>query len=142
MTKKTRVLTADDLAGLLEAAVKKIAKPHSQVRPDIEDLRKRQEKAILRHELAQEKQERVKKAIEREAPLEEQLAALGGEDVLSPLQLVKLKRQTPALPRSDGHDLAREVLGPAPSTREMERLADIRLKLQGTGVESNERGEI
>ena len=141
-TKKTRVLTADDLAGLLEAAVNKIAKPRSQARPNIEDLRKKQDAAILQRELAQEKRARVRKAIEREAPLEEQVAALGGEDALSPLQLVKLKRQTPALPRSDGHDLARQVLGPAPSTREMERLADIRLKLQGTGVESNERGEI
>ena len=97
--KRTRVLTADDLASLLEAAVRKIAKPHAPARPtrpDIESLRKRQDDAILHHELAQEKQDRVREAIKREAPLEEQLAALGGEDSISPLQLVKLKNKIPS----------------------------------------------
>ena len=80
-TKKTRVLTADDLALLLEAAVNKIAKPRSQsIRPNIEDLRKKQEKAILNRELAQEKQEKIKKAI----TLEDQLTALGGDDKITP----------------------------------------------------------
>ena len=78
---------------MLEAAVNKIAKPHAQARPNrpnIEDLRKRQDKAILYHELAQEKRDKVKKAIEREAPLEDQLAVIG-EDSISPLQLSSLK---------------------------------------------------
>ena len=109
--KKIRVLTADDLAGLLEAVVNKISKPHSQqARPDIEVFRKRQEKGTLCHKLAQERQEKVNKAIECEAPLEEKLAALGVEDSISPLQLVKLsKGQIPqeqlALPRSNGHNV-------------------------------------
>ena len=139
-TKKTRVLTADDLALLLEAAVNKIAKPRSQsIRPNIEDLRKKQEKAILNRELAQEKQEKIKKAI----TLEDQLTALGGDDKITPLQLVKLKNKAPQqeLRGRTDNDITRQVLGQSPSTREMERLADIRLKLQGS-ISSNDRGEI
>ena len=120
--KKTRVLTADDLASLLEAAVNKIAKSPKPTRSDLDKLKKRQNDAILHRELAQERRERVKKAVERKAPLEEQLAALGGEDAVSPLQLVKLKRQTPAWEqlapsRFYCHNLVPLVLGPSPSTQ-------------------------
>ena len=150
--KTTRVLTADDLAGLLEAAVSKIAaKPQSPnpTRPAISDLKKIQDDAILRRELALERREKVQRAVKRQAPLEEQIAALGSE--VTPLQLVKLQqRQTGAPsqqqlalpPSSDGQDLVRQVLGVNASTREMERFADIQMKLQGKGVTSNERGEI
>lgn len=138
-TKKTRVLTADDLAVLLETAVNKIAKPRSPIRPNIEDLRKKQEKAILNRELAQEKQEKIKKAM----TLEDQLTALGGDDKITPLQLIKLKNKAPQqeLRGRTDNDITRQVLGQSPSTREMERLADIRLKLQGS-ISSNDRGEI
>ena len=143
---------ADDLASLQEAAMRKIAKPHAPAlatRPDIESLRKRQDDAILHHELVQEKQDRVREAIKREAPLEEQLAALGGEDSISPLQLVKLKNKIPSargqqalVESKEPLDLARLVLGPSPSTREMERFADICLKLQTYNIRSNDRGEV
>ena len=56
-TNKAGDLPADDLADLLEAAVSKIARPPQgkPTRPSIDDLRKGQDKAILHHELAQEK---------------------------------------------------------------------------------------
>ena len=91
--KKAHVLTTDNHADLLERVVSNIVRtPQGKsTQPSIEYLRKEQDRAILRYELALEKRERVKGPIKQGAPLDEQLAALGGEDTLNPLQLVKLK---------------------------------------------------
>ena len=71
-----------------------------------------------------------------------------GDDSVSPVQLVKLRRQTPmvqeqlTLPRHGGQDIAKQVLGLSPSPHIVGRLAEIYLKLQGSDVGADERGKI
>ena len=145
MKKKTCVLTADDFVDLLEVAVSNIARlPQGKpTQPSIDDLRKEQDWAILRYELALEKHERVKEAM---GTLRRAIGTLGREDTVSPLQLVKLRNPSPhpiqQAFQAGEHDLTHQVLWQAPSTREMERFTDIDLKLQGSGVRSNQWGEV
>ena len=147
LLKKTRVLTVDDFASLLEAAVTKMGKnKHTPPRrPDIDELRRRQDKSILKRELNQEKREKVKTLAKSGAPAERQLEALGGDSTLTPLQLAKFHARPSSVGSRQDHpqgSLWRDVLGLAPSTREMERFADINMKLRGSSIGSNARGEI
>ena len=68
--KTSRVLTENDLSSVLEKIMNKISvvkeKPS---RPSIDELKKAQDKAILNRELALERQEKVKKTIERGAKI-------------------------------------------------------------------------
>ena len=88
--KTSRVLTENDLSSMLEKIMNKISvvKEEKPSRPSILELKKAQDKAILDRELAIERQEKVQKTIERGAPIEEQISALGSD--ITTYQMVKL----------------------------------------------------
>ena len=80
ITKKTRVLTYDDLVSMMENVMKKNSEP------DIDALRKKQEKAILKRELGQEKLEKITALAKKGSSASKLIQALGS-DTFTPLQL-------------------------------------------------------
>ena len=106
ITKNTRVLTAD------EEAMKKYS--NSENKPDIEKLRKQQEKAILKRELGREK---IVKLSKQGASNAEKIQALG-IDKLTPLQLTKFHSniQNPSIENvKPDISLTEKFLGSTPS---------------------------
>ena len=85
ITKNTRVLTYDDLVSMMENVMKKNL---NNKEPDIDALRKKQEKAILKRELGQEKREKITALAKKGSSASKQIQATES-DTFTPLQLAK-----------------------------------------------------
>ena len=138
ITKKSRVLTSDDLVSMIEEAVKKL----SHNKPDIETLRKKQEKAILKRELGQEKREKINTLAKKGASTSKQIQVLGS-DTLTPLQIAKFHSNRPdiedEIPRIS---FTQKILGNKPSPLELNRYTLVTEILRTADIDSNNQGEI